>query len=78
MKPRMISSRMLSQKRLFQHKQQLPQAYRPSIVWNAMEDMEESVVPEALFSFHPTIPCSAPKATTLTWTAELWNVGMLS
>ena len=39
----------LSQKRVRQQKQKLPQANRPSIVWNEMKDMEESVVPEALF-----------------------------
>ena len=51
----------LSQKSQLQQKQQLPQANRPSIVWNKMEDMEESVVPEAKHCFCATIPCSMLK-----------------
>lgn len=39
----------LSQKRLFQQKQQLSPAIRPSIVRNELKDMEESVLSEALF-----------------------------
>jgi len=39
----------LSQNYLKKQKQQLLPANRPSLVWNEMEDMEESFVPEALF-----------------------------
>jgi len=39
----------LSQNYLKKQKQQFLQANLPSIVWNEMEDMEESFVPEALF-----------------------------
>jgi len=64
MKPRMVSSQMLSQKIYFNKRTTSLSGptNRPSIVWNAMEDMEESVLPEALFCFirlfhvlHPTV-----------------------
>jgi len=66
----------LSQKRLQQQKQQLPRASRPSIVSNAMKDMEESVVPEALFL--PDYSMFITTGRNSIKLVELWNVVALS
>jgi len=66
----------LSQKRLFQQKQQLSPAIRPSIVRNELKDMEESVLSEALFLSDYSMFRS--RSYTQIKLAELWNVFVLS